>query len=97
MRPLVTKGARVGSRVQTAPIRIGIEGGDSTLPWRLIRDELRALAPAQFTMVDYLLSDLMDRAPTLSEREQVHELMIVILSGLTPRFPPSREFRPLDS
>ena len=87
----------MGSRLQSSPIRIGIEGGDQTLPWRLIRDELQALAPAQFTMVDYLLSDLMDRAPTLSEQEQVHELMIVILSGLTPRFPPSREIRPLDS
>jgi len=87
----------VGSRLQSSPIRIGIEDGDQALPWRLIRDELRALAPAQFTMVDYLLSDLMDRASTLSEQEQVHELMIVILSGLAPRFPPSREIRPLDS
>jgi len=48
-------------------------------------------------MVDYLLSDLMDRASTLSEREQVRELMIVILSGLTRSFPSPREIRPLDS
>ncbi len=97
MRPLATKGARVESTVQSQPIRIDIGEGSSSLPWRLIRNELQALAPAQFTMVDYLLSDLVDRAPTLSEQEQVRELMIVILSGLTPRFPFSREIRPLDS
>ncbi len=91
------KGARLASTVQSSSIRVGIGGGNSTLPWRLIWEELQALAPAQFTMVDYLLSDLVDRAPTLSEREQVHELMIVILSGLAPRFPPSRQFKPLDS
>ena len=91
------KGARVASTVQFLPIPVGIEDGDSPLPWRLIRDELQVLAPGRFTMIDYLLGDLMDRAPTLSQREQVHELMIVILSGLAPRFPPSRQFKPLDS
>jgi hypothetical protein len=91
------KGARVASTVQTSPNLVGIEGAESNLPWGLIREELQVLAPAQFTMVDYLLSDLVDRAPTLSEREQVHELMIVILCGLAPRFPPSRTFKLLDS
>ncbi len=97
MRPLVKRGTRVGSTTQQAPIRVGVEEGAPPLPWRLIRDELRALAPARFTMIDFLLNDLVDRSSMLSPQEQVHELMIVILSGLTPNFPASRETRPLDS
>lgn len=97
MRPFATRGTRVATKLQTLPIRTGLEGGGGSLPWTLIRESLRSLAPAQFTMVDYLLSDLIDRAPMLSEQEQVHELMIVVLSGLNPRFPLSRETRPLDS
>lgn len=91
------RGVRVVSTVQQTLLRIGTKDGATPLPWRLIREELKILAPAQFNMVDYLLSDLIDRAPTLSEQEQVHELMIVILSSLAPHFPPPREIRPLDS
>ena len=92
----MTRGISVASKFQTAPIRIALEGC-STLPWRAIREELQALAPAQSTMVDHLLTDLMERSSDLSEREQVRELMIVILSGLTPRFPSSPGVRPLDN
>lgn len=74
-----------------------MEGGHPILPWRMIREELQALAPAKSQLVDYMLTDLMERAPNLSEREQVHELMIVILSGLAPQFPPRRDLKPLDS
>lgn len=90
------KGESVASKFQRAPIRIALEG-PSALPWRMIREELLTLAPAQSRMVDHLLTDLMERSTELSEREQVHELMIVILSGLTPRFPSSPSIRPLDN
>jgi len=90
------KGESVASKFQLAPIRIALDG-PSALPWRMIREELLALAPAQSRMVDHLLTDLMERSTELSEREQVRELMIVILSGLTPRFPSSAGARPLDN
>ncbi len=75
---------------QQTEMALDTEDG-SPLPWALIRDSLRQLAPAPFPMIDFLLNDLQDRSPTLTEREQVHELMVVILSGLNPDFPRFRE------
>jgi hypothetical protein len=77
-------------------MRTSSEGG-KLLPYEMIRDELQALAPAQFAMVDYMLGDLMDRAPMLSDRDQIRELMIVVLSALSPGFPHILNRRPLDS
>ncbi len=77
-------------------IRTSSDGG-TILPYEMIRDELQALAPSQFAMVDYMLGDLMDRAPTLSDRDQIRELMIVVLSALSPGFPHNRNRRLLDS
>lgn len=77
-------------------MRIDSDGGN-ILPYEMIRDELQALAPSQFAMVDYMLGDLMDRAPNLSDRDQVRELMIVVLTALSPGFPNNRSRRPLDS
>jgi len=87
----------VASRVTPTPFQIALEEDHPVLPLRLFRDELKRLAPARFVMADYLLSDLAERAPELSEQEQVHELMIVILSSLVPHFPSTRVLRPLDS
>ena len=65
--------------------------GQAPLPWELIREELRTLAPGQFAMIDFMLSDIEHRAPTLSDRDQIHEFLIVVLSSLIPGFPQSRE------
>lgn len=65
--------------------------GQAPLPWELIREELRSLAPGQFAMIDFMLSDLENRASTLSDRDQIHELLIVVLSSLIPGFPQTRE------
>ncbi len=66
----------------------------SVLPWASIRQELKGLAPAHAVMIDFMLSDLEDRASMLSERDQVREFLIVILSTLSPGFPKSREEGP---
>ena len=64
--------------------------GEGTLPWPLIRQELKRLAPSQFIMIDYMLNELEDRSPLLSDRDQVREFLIMVLSSLSPGFPHHR-------
>ena len=60
------------------------------IPWGLVREEIKKIAPAQSTMVEYMLRDMDIRAPHLSEREQVQELLIAVMAALNPAFPRSQ-------